>query len=146
METAERTNPEGITNSAARVLPEGTVVLSRTASVGFVTILGRPMATSQDFVNWVCGPSLSPQFLMHLLRASRGYFRSLSSGAVHQTVYFPTVEVLEVCVPARDVQDSIARRLDEQVMSARAAARDAEAELDAVDALPAALLREAFAR
>jgi type I restriction enzyme S subunit len=46
-ETQEHTNPEGIAHSAARVLPAGTVVLSRTASVGFVTIMGRPMATSR---------------------------------------------------------------------------------------------------
>ena len=50
-ETREHTNQAGIAHSSARVLPEGTVVLSRTASVGFVTIMGRPMATSQDFVN-----------------------------------------------------------------------------------------------
>lgn len=50
-DTIEHTNEEGIANSSARPLPEGTVVLSRTASVGFVTIMGRPMATSQDFVN-----------------------------------------------------------------------------------------------
>jgi len=35
-DTLECTNEHGIANSAARVLPEGSVVLSRTASVGFV--------------------------------------------------------------------------------------------------------------
>ncbi|MGH7367772.1 MAG: restriction endonuclease subunit S [Candidatus Rokuibacteriota bacterium] len=81
-DTIEHTNEDGLANSAARLLPEGTVVLSRTASVGFVTIMGRPMATSQDFVNWVCGPELNPRFLAYLLRASRTYIRSLSSGAI----------------------------------------------------------------
>lgn len=64
--TSETTNAEGIANSSARILPTDTVVMSRTASVGFVTRMGRPMATSQDFVNWVCGPDLDPEFLMHL--------------------------------------------------------------------------------
>ena len=73
--TSETTNPEGIAHSAARILPAGTVVMSRTASVGFVARLGRPMATSQDFVNWVCGPDLDPEFLMHLLIRSRDYIR-----------------------------------------------------------------------
>lgn len=59
-ETLERTNADGLANSSARMLPPGTVCLSRTASVGFVTILGREMATSQDFVNWICGPELDP--------------------------------------------------------------------------------------
>lgn len=45
-ETTEYTNEAGIANSSARVLPAGTVVLSRTASVGFVTVMGREMATT----------------------------------------------------------------------------------------------------
>jgi hypothetical protein len=65
-QTRERTNQLGVANSAARVLPVGTVVMSRTASIGYVTIMARPMATSQDFVNWVCGPELVPEFLAYL--------------------------------------------------------------------------------
>src|SRR4051794_37140210 len=47
--TQIKTNEAGIANSAARILPRGTVCLSRTASVGFVAIMAEPMATSQDF-------------------------------------------------------------------------------------------------
>jgi type I restriction enzyme S subunit len=144
LETIGRTNPDGIANSAARVLPAGTVVLSRTASVGFAAIMGRPMATSQDFVNWVCGEELDPSFLMHLLRASRWYFRSLSSGAVHQTVYMPTLEVLEVCIPSRGAQERIVAAVDDRLAGANVALASAEAELAAIEALPTALLREAF--
>src|SRR6185369_14841268 len=53
-ETAEKISELGLANSAARLLPAGTVMLSRTASVGFSAIMGVPMATTQDFVNWVC--------------------------------------------------------------------------------------------
>jgi type I restriction enzyme S subunit len=49
-DTEQQTNELGIANSSARVLPENTVCLSRTASVGYVVVMGRPMATSQDFV------------------------------------------------------------------------------------------------
>ena len=43
----EKTNELGIENSSARVLPTNTVCLSRTASVGYVVVMGRPMATSR---------------------------------------------------------------------------------------------------
>jgi type I restriction enzyme, S subunit len=143
-ETLERTNPEGIAHSAARILPAGTVVLSRTASVGFVTIMGRPMATSQDFVNWVCGPDLDPEFLMHLFIRSRERFRSLSAGAVHQTVYFPTAMALRVCVPSINAQRQIVERLREQLAEIDQAKVALHAGRKAIDALPAALLREVF--
>ena len=143
-DTVEHTNPLGIANSSARVLPKGTVVLSRTASVGFVTVMGRPMATSQDFVNWVCGPDLDPFFLCHLLRASRNYIRSLSSGATHKTVYVPTAKAFTVCVPSIVEQRRIVATLDEQLAGAERLRRAAVEELAAIDALPAALLRRAF--
>lgn len=142
--TLENTNGFGIANSAARVLPEGTVVMSRTASVGFVTIMGRPMATSQDFVNWICGAKLVPEFLAFLLRDAREYIRALSSGAVHKTVYFPTVESFRVCVPSRAEQERIVGLLQVQLESAESARAAMEARLNAIDLLPAALLRRAF--
>lgn len=143
-ETGERTNALGIANSSARVLPAETVALSRTASVGFVTRFGCEMATSQDFVNWVCGPDLHSPYLMWLLRASRAFLRGLATGAVHQTVYTNVVKDFRICLPDLPVQRSIAARLDETfdlVTRLRAAH---EAQLAALDALPGAFLREAF--
>ena len=143
-ETLEATNLEGIAHSAARVLPADTVVMSRTASVGFVTRMGRPMATSQDFVNWVCGPDLDPELLMHLLIRSRAEIRSLASGSIHKTIYFPTVKTFRVCVPPIDEQRHIAAELRERLATIDAMESAIQAEQKAVDALPAALLRRAF--
>jgi type I restriction enzyme S subunit len=58
------------------------------------------MATSQDFVNWVCGPELDPWFLANALIASRDYLRQLASGAIHKTIYVPEVKSFQVCLPA----------------------------------------------
>jgi type I restriction enzyme S subunit len=145
-DTIEMTNAEGIANSSARILPAGTVAMSRTASVGFVTRMGRPMATSQDFVNWVCGPDLDPEFLMHLLIRSRGEIRALSSGAIHKTVYMPTLKALRVCIPAIDEQRRIAIALRNQLAAIDAIEALIRAEQDAIDALPAALLRRALGK
>ncbi|MFZ4779677.1 MAG: restriction endonuclease subunit S, partial [Terrimicrobiaceae bacterium] len=91
-ETCESTNALGLANSSARLLPKDTVALSRTASVGFVTIFGRPMATSQDFVNWICGSELHPKFLLWLLRVARKFVLDQSTGAIHKTVYMDVVQ------------------------------------------------------
>lgn len=143
-DTREHTNEGGIANSAARVLPAGTVVLSRTASVGFVTVMGKPMATSQDFVNWVCGPKLDPYFLALLLRASRSYIRSLASGAVHPTVYVPTVRRFSVCVPQLSQQRSIVRQVNVQLATTARLQHAVRQQFADIDALPNALLRHAL--
>jgi type I restriction enzyme S subunit len=143
-ETSEYTNPEGIANSSARILPTGTVCLSRTASVGFVAIMGRPMATSQDFVNWVCGPGIDSTFLAWLLRAARHLLHSLSSGAIHKTIYVPTVKAFRVCLPAIDQQREIGQRLTERFRQVGFLRSRLDETKDMVEALPSALLRHAF--
>ena len=109
MDTDEHTTEAGINHSSAVKLPAGTVCFSRTASVGFVTVMGREMCTSQDFVNWVCGPELVPDYLMWSFIYSRESLRSLSSGSTHNTIYFPTVERFCVLLPPVELQRRFAR-------------------------------------
>jgi type I restriction enzyme S subunit len=143
-ETLEMTNDLGIAHSSARVLPPGTVVLSRTASVGFVAMMGRPMATSQDFVNWVCGPDLHPRFLMYLLRASRTFIRQLSSGAIHKTVYVPTVKAFNICAPDIAEQKRIADEVRDRLSIIGSIRERLVGQAEEVDRVPAVLLRHVF--
>jgi type I restriction enzyme S subunit len=128
-DTAEHVTDLGIENSAAVKLPTGTVCFSRTASLGFVTMMGREMATSQDFVNWVCGERVNPMYLMHALLRSRKRLRSLSTGSTHKTIYFPTVEQFRVLVPPIDIQHEFARRVA-AAEKLRTAQRASLAEMD----------------
>lgn len=111
-ETEDKPTPKGIDNSSARVLPQGTVAFCRTASVGKVAILGRDMATSQDFANWVCGPDLLPEYLYEALRASGGQFDKEKQGTTHKTIYMPVLERFRVLVPPLPEQRRIADILD----------------------------------
>lgn len=106
-ETEQYTNDDGIRNSSARVLPANTVCLSRTASVGYVVVMGVPMATSQDFVNWVCGPELNHRFLKYVLLAERKAFLRFASGTTHQTIYFPEVKAFHIAMPGLSTQRAI---------------------------------------
>lgn len=110
-ETKEKISPRGMANSAARLLPAGTVVLSRTASVGFSGIMSRPMATTQDFANWICGRRLRPEYLLYVLRAMSEEFRKATMGSTHQTIYMPDIRRLAVPIPPLEEQDSIVNTL-----------------------------------
>lgn len=143
--TQLRTNPAGIANSSARILPRGTVCYSRTASVGFAAIMAVPMATSQDFANWVCGDALDPEFLMHALIRSRQELRELATGATHKTIYMPTLESFHLCAPGIAEQRRIAARLKAQLAEADAIHQAAAAQLAEIERLPQRLLAQAFA-
>lgn len=143
--TTENINEAGLANSSARLLPAGTVCLSRTASVGYVTILGKPMATSQDFANWICEPEkLDPEFLMYSFMASQDYLREMGSGAVHKTIYMPAIESFHICAPEIGEQRRIARALRQRLAAAETLTGDLKARLAEFECLPQRLLAAAF--
>lgn len=106
-DTLDHVTQAGLDNSSARLLPAGTICLSRTASVGYVVEMGRPMATSQDFVNWICGPPLNNHYLRYILLLEQESVRRFAHGTTHQTMYYPEAKALSVLVPTRPEQDAI---------------------------------------
>lgn len=110
-DTFQHVTQLGLDNSSARLLPANTVCLSRTASVGYVCVMGKPMATSQDFVNWVCGPEIDPHFLKYVLVLENEALWRFASGTTHQTIYYPEAKAFHVCLPPIVEQKRIAHIL-----------------------------------
>jgi len=69
---------------------------------------------------------------------------SMSSGAIHQTIYMPAAKDFHLRLPPRAAQDKIVAELDEKLAHAATILRSARAELAAIKALPAAALKEVF--
>lgn len=117
----------GIANSAAVLHPAGTVALSRTASAGFSIIMGRDMATSQDYATWTCGPLLDNRFLLWCLRAMRrDLLGRLAMGSTHKTIYFPDLMSIRVPLPPKRDQLAAVREIGLAVDSVRRAMSDVE--------------------
>ncbi len=106
--TRECISEVGMANSSAVLHPTDTVALSRTASAGYSAIMAEPMAVSQDFVVWRCGPRLRPRFLLLCLRAMRNdLLERLAMGSTHRTIYMPDIESIRIPLPPPAEQDQI---------------------------------------
>ena len=114
-ETKETISDIGLANSAADLLPEGTVILSRTASVGFSGIMPREMATTQDFVNWIPGPLLKSEFLLFVFRGMVAEFERMKMGSTHKTIYMPDVRQFSCAVPPLEEQQEIVDHILERL-------------------------------
>lgn len=112
MDTRQKVSELGIANSAAVLHPTNTVMLSRTASIGHSVRIGKPMATTQAFVTWTCGPLLDPRYLLLVMNALKPEFDRIAYGSTHLTIYFPDIEQLRVPVPPLAEQRAIADYLD----------------------------------
>ncbi|WP_434695926.1 restriction endonuclease subunit S [Pseudomonas sp. Z1-14] len=112
--TTEKTiTEEGLNNSSARLLPAGTVVFSRTATVGKTSVMASSMATSQDFANYICGSDLHNIFLVYLFRGMGRTWKTLMAGSIHNTIYMPTFKALKIPVPPLPEQKAIAAALSD---------------------------------
>ncbi|WP_156105595.1 restriction endonuclease subunit S [Halobellus rufus] len=111
-ETEHQINELGMENSGAHLLPEGTVFLSRTASVGFSGIMGEPMATSQDFANWVCSDEIIPEYLLYVFRSMEQEFNRLMQGSTHQTIYMPDIKSFKTPLPPLEEQREIVDHIE----------------------------------
>ena len=112
-ETQQTISPLGLANSSARLLPEGTVVFSRTATVGKATILGHEMATSQDFANYICGDQLHNEYLAHLFRFMKPEWERLMAGSTHNSIYMEVFRKLQILLPPLEEQKAIAEALSD---------------------------------
>lgn len=114
-DTAQRISDAGIANSSARLLPARTVVLSRDATVGRTAIMRVPMATSQHFAAWVCGPLLDPEYLWVLFAdAMQPFFDSFQNGSTIRTIGMGDLKAFRIPLPPLDEQRRIVEYLDEE--------------------------------
>lgn len=144
-DTIQKTNEAGLANSSARLLPAGTVVLSRTASVGYICILGKDMATSQDFATWTCTEALLPEYLMYALLSEGEDIKKFGEGSTHTTIYFPEIRAFHIRLAPIEEQHEIVRRIKAAFGKINRLAAEAEKALQLVRHPDQRILAKAFA-
>lgn len=98
---------KGLKESAAKLLPPGTVMLSKRAPVGAVAVNAIPMATNQGFLNFTCGALLRPLYLAYWLRANTPYLHLVANGSTYPELYVGDLFEFEISIPSLDLQDQI---------------------------------------
>jgi len=97
----------GLSSCSAKLLPAGTVMLTKRAPVGAVVVNAVPMATNQGFLNFQCGPKLRPLYLAYWFKANRPYLDLVANGSTYPELYRGDLFEFELAVPALEVQDQI---------------------------------------
>ena len=98
---------EGLRASGAKLMPAGTVMLTKRAPVGAVVVNAVAMATNQGFMNFTCGPKLRPAFLAAWLRVNTPYLHLVANGSTYPELYSSDLFEFEISVPPVDYQDQV---------------------------------------
>jgi type I restriction enzyme S subunit len=145
IESSERKiTKAGYESCGTEIVPVGSVVLSSRAPIGHLGVHLVPLCTNQGCKTFIPGAEVDSQFLYYALKLSVPALQALGSGATFAEVSKSDLEAFAFPLPPLADQKRIAGILKAQMAAVERARHSAEAQLQAAEALPAALLRRAF--
>jgi type I restriction enzyme S subunit len=107
----EYISEEGLKNSAAKLLPKGTIVITARGTVGALAQLGRAMAFNQTCYALLPTDALDNDFLFYALKGTLAEMRALTYGTVFETITTQTFDHWLIPLPPLPEQRAIAHIL-----------------------------------
>ena len=111
-ETQDCISELGLASSGARLLSEGSLLVTSRASIGSCALAGRPMATNQGFKNVTPGTEVDPSFLFYLGRTLAKEMTRRAAGTTFLEITGREFERIKVRLPPLEEQRRIAEILD----------------------------------
>lgn len=143
-QTQRYITPQGLGSCSAEILPTGSVVLSSRAPIGYLGITTVPMTTNQGCKSFIPGPDIDSEYLYYMLHHLTPSLKKMGSGATFAEVSKSALAALEVSVPPFHEQKRIVANLNVRMKATTELIESTESQLSCINALPGALLRQAF--
>lgn len=104
---------QGLTTSAAKYMPAGTILFSSRAPIGYVAIAANPVTTNQGFRSFVPSDRLDSNYAYHYLRSIKDLAEQMASGTTFNELSGSKAKTLPIPLPPLGEQRRIAAWLDE---------------------------------
>lgn len=99
----------GLKNSSAKLVPEGTVLLTSRAPIGYLVIASNEVCTNQGFKSFIVDEKIaSNEFLFYLLKQNVEVLKQLGTGTTFAEISATTIRNLEFPFPDLKTQQLIA--------------------------------------
>jgi type I restriction enzyme S subunit len=113
LSTEETITDAGVTNSSAKVMPSGTVLVAMYgATAGKVGVLGIKAATNQAVCSITPGGRLRGPYLVEVLRSMNDHLLAKRSGGAQPNLSQAVIRGLSIPLPPIEIQEQFERRLD----------------------------------
>lgn len=89
----------GLKNSSASILPEGTVLFSSRAPIGYIAIAAGKVTTNQGFKSVIPKPEIGTPFVYYFLKNAIPTIESMASGSTFKEVSGSTMKRIPVLIP-----------------------------------------------
>lgn len=106
--TENRITKIGLSESSAKLIPSGSILMTTRATIGECVINMIPMATNQGFTNFICNERVYNEYLYYALCRHKIDFERLGSGSTFKEVSKRTIRSFKVMLPPLPEQRKIA--------------------------------------
>ncbi|HOY76679.1 MAG TPA: restriction endonuclease subunit S [Hyphomonadaceae bacterium] len=107
--TAERITKKGLSHSAAKLLPAGTVLLTSRATIGEARIATMQLCTNQGFKSLIAREGVDSEFLYYQVCRQRGDYERYGVGSTFAEINKPDTSRVELLFPeTEEKQQAIA--------------------------------------
>lgn len=92
----------GFKNSSATILPEGTVLFSSRAPIGYIAIAAGEVTTNQGFKSVVPKPEIGTAFVYYFLKHNLSVIEGMASGSTFKEVSGSTMKRVSAFIPDQE--------------------------------------------
>ncbi|MDR6515918.1 restriction endonuclease subunit S [Chryseobacterium camelliae] len=109
---SERTISEsGLKNSSAKILPQGSILLTTRATIGEVAIAQEECTTNQGFQSLVVKENCNNIFLFHWIKENKFELIRRANGSTFPEISKSKIELIKISLPSLEEQTKIANFL-----------------------------------
>lgn len=92
----------GLKNSSATIMPEGTVLFSSRAPIGYIAVAAGEVTTNQGFKSIVPKPEIGTAFVYYFLKHTLPIIEGMASGSTFKEVSGSTMKGVPAVIPDTD--------------------------------------------
>jgi type I restriction enzyme, S subunit len=112
-ESREKITQDGLRRSSARLIPQGSVLMTSRASIGYVAIAGTEVTTNQGFASFIPKQGINNFYLAYWLWANAEFFIEQATGTTFKEITKSKLRNFSLPIPPLPEQERIVNRIEE---------------------------------
>ena len=129
-----------------KIAQPGDILISVRAPVGPTNVAAEECCIGRGLASLRASADIDQSFLLHALKAMEGEIAATGTGSTFSSISGKHLRIIRIPIPPLNEQLRIVERLEAQLATTDRAREAARAQLEALEAMPGALLREIFPR
>jgi type I restriction enzyme, S subunit len=103
---------EGFKSASLNLYPQGTILLSSRAPIGYMAIARNPLTTNQGFKSFIPSKEFSTEFVFYAVKNSMKAITQHASGSTFKEISGTVLKSIKICLPPNEIVCEYTRRVE----------------------------------